>query len=135
MKKENKAADIGRRGERIAARFLRRAGYRIVARNKRYGKHELDLIVKDKDFLVFIEVKTRSYEGNLPPLHRPADAVDLSKRLHTAEAAKAYLRENYTELSPRFDVIEVYLDRAHRLRVARINHIRDAFSASGRIRR
>lgn len=132
MKEYSKAA-IGKKGERVAARFLRRKGYHIVARNKHYGKHELDLIVKDKQHLVFVEVKTRSLADGSPDV-RPADAVDLAKRRYTAEAARAHLRENPTALCPRFDVIEVYLARKHRLRVARINHIADAFSVNGRIR-
>lgn len=132
--KEYSKARIGKKGERIAARFLRRVGYRIVARNVHCGRNELDLIVKDKDFIIFVEVKTRTFAGTLPTA-RPAEAVDLDKRLRTAEAARAYLYRNYTALSPRFDVIEIYLDRENHLRVARINHIEDAFSASGKIRR
>lgn len=132
MKIYSKAA-IGKKGERVAARFLRRNGYRIVAKNKHYGKKELDLIVRDKQYLVFVEVKTRSFADKLPNT-RPADAVDLAKRHRTAEAACAHLLESPTRLCPRFDVIEVYLDRTKRLRVARINHIPDAFSVSGRIR-
>ena len=132
MKKYDKAT-VGKKGERIAARFLRRQGYRIVARNKHYGKNELDLIAKNKDFLVFVEVKTRSFADG-EQFTRPAEAVDLAKRRRTAEAARAHLREHPTAHCPRFDVIEVYLARKRRLPVMRINHIPDAFSVSGHVR-
>ena len=132
MKKYDKAT-IGKKGERVAARFLRKQGYRIVARNKHYGKNELDLIAKNKEFLLFVEVKTRSFTKGEPST-RPAEAVDLAKRRRTAEAARAHLREHPTALCPRFDVIEVYLARKRRLPVTRINHIPDAFSVNGRIR-
>ena len=126
-------ATIGRKGERVAARFLKKNGYRIVAKNKHYGKNELDLIAKDKKHIVFVEVKTRSFTDSAPTT-RPAEAVDMEKRRRTAEAGKAYLAENKTALCPRFDVIEVYLLKGRRLRVTRINHIPDAFGVSGRIR-
>ena len=132
MKQYDKAT-VGKKGERIAAKFLRRQGYRILARNKHYGKNELDLIAKNKDFLVFVEVKTRSFtEGE--QFTRPAEAVDLAKRRRTAEAARAHLREHPTARCPRFDVIEVYLARKRRLPVMRINHIPDAFSVGGHVR-
>ncbi len=127
--------EIGRKGERIAARFLRRAGYRLVARNKHFGKNELDLVVKNKRHIVFVEVKTRSFSGGDLPITRPADAVDREKRIHTITAAKDFLKENKTALIPRFDVIEVYLDRTRHLRLVKVNHIPDAFGANANIRR
>ena len=127
--------EIGRRGERIAARFLRRAGYRLVARNTHFGKNELDLVVKDKQHIVFVEVKTRSFLGNDLPITRPSDAVDREKRIHTVTAAKAFLKSNKSTLAPRFDVVEVYLNRAKHLRPIKVNHIPDAFGASVDIRR
>jgi len=127
--------EVGRRGERVAARFLRRGGYRLLARNRHFGKNELDLVVKDKQHIVFVEVKTRSIDGETLPITRPADAVDRDKRVHTVTAALAYLKENKTSLAPRFDVVEVYLDRKKHLRTVKINHIPDAFGANANIRR
>ena len=127
--------EIGRRGERVAARYLRRAGYRLVARNTHFGKNELDLVVKDKQYIVFVEVKARSFAGESVSVTRPADAVDRDKRLRTVTAAKAFLKENKLTLIPRFDVVEVYLDRARHLKPIKVNHIPDAFGASGDIRR
>ena len=132
--KEYSKASIGKKGERLAARFLRRAGYRVVARNRHFGKNELDLVVKDKAYLVFVEVKTRTADSPSAFTARPAEAVDREKRARTADAARAYLKENPSPLCPRFDVIEVYLDRAKRLRLLKLNHIIDAFSVGGKPR-
>ena len=78
---------------------------------------------------MFVEVKTRSFDGPTLPVTRPADAVDCDKRTRTVQAATAYLKECKIALIPRFDVVEVYLDRTKRLRVFKINHIPDAFGA------
>ena len=126
--------EIGRKGERIAARFLRRAGYRIVGRNCHFGKNELDLIAKNKQYIVFVEVKTRTANSLDDFYTRPSDAVDREKRKRTVRAALSYLKESPISLCPRFDVIEVYLDRAARNRILKINHITDAFSATGAVR-
>lgn len=127
--------DVGKRGEKIAARYLKKKGYRVVGKNLHFGKNELDLVVKNKDFLAFVEVKTRSYEQKEDAeQHRPALAVDQDKRSRTVQAAKAYLRAHPTSLCPRLDVIEVYLDRQNRNKPFKINHIEAAFAANGRLR-
>ena len=126
--------DVGKRGEKIAARYLKKKGYRVVGKNLHFGKNELDLVVKNKDFLAFVEVKTRSYEQKEDAeQHRPALAVDQEKRVRTVQAAKAYLRAHPTSLCPRLDVIEVYLDRQNRNKPFKINHIEAAFAANGRL--
>ena len=126
--------NIGKYGEKLAARYLKKKGYRIVGKNLHFGKNELDLIVKNKEILAFVEVKTRSYEGTQDAeLHRPALAVDTEKRLRTVQAAKAYLRAHPTHLCPRLDVVEVYLDRKKRLKPFKIHHIEAAFAANGKI--
>ena len=122
---------IGRIGERVAARFLRREGYRILAKNRHCGRYELDLIAKNKECVVFAEVKASAFDDPSEILTRPGDRVDSGKRQRTADAAIAYLREHPTALTPRLDVIEVYLDKK-RLKPFKINHIPDAFSVKGR---
>ena len=124
---------IGRVGERAAARFLRREGYRILAKNRHCGRYELDLIAKNKECLVFVEVKASAFDDPNEILARPGDRVNGGKRQRTADAAIAYLREHPTALIPRLDVIEVYLDKK-RLKPFKINHIPDAFSVKGRTR-
>lgn len=126
--------DIGKYGEKLAARYLKKKGYRILGRNLHFGKNELDLVAKNKEFIAFVEVKTRSYEHTEQAVQsRPALAVDQEKRLRTVQAAKAYLRAAPSRLCPRLDVIEVYLDRQNRNKPFKINHIEAAFTASGKL--
>ena len=126
--------DIGKYGEKIAARYLKKKGYRVIGKNLHLGRNELDLVVRNKEFIAFVEIKTRSYECvEDAEQYRPALAVDQEKRLRTAEAAKAYLRQNPARLCPRLDVVEVYLDRNKRNKPFKINHIEAAFTASGKI--
>jgi putative endonuclease len=127
--------EIGAIGEKIAARYLRRNGYRILARNLHLGRNELDLVAKNKHHLTFVEVKTRSFATpEEAEQHRPALAVDQAKRQRTLQAAREYLHLHPTGLCPRMDVIEVYLDRSVRPKILKINHIENAFSSSGRLR-
>ena len=94
MMKAYTKQQIGRKGEHVAAKFLRRDGYRVLTRNQRFGKNELDLVVKDKQYIVFVEVKTRSLEGAEEIFYRPADAVDHKKRKRTIAAAIDYLKNH-----------------------------------------
>ncbi len=134
MKASNTIYEIGKRGEILAARYLRRHGYRILARNLYFGKNELDLVAQNKEYIIFVEVKTRSFltreEAADSP---PALAVNAGKRRRTVEAAKQYLYEHPTKKTPRMDVIEVYLDRTARQKPFDIHHIEGAFDARGRI--
>ncbi len=126
--------DVGELGEKRAARYLRRHGYRVVARNLHCGHNELDLVVKNKHYIVFVEVKARSFDtADEALLHRPALAVDAAKRARTVQAAKDFLRRNHCTLCPRFDVVEVYLDRSHRYKTLKLHHIEGAFDAKGHI--
>ena len=121
--------EIGRRGERVAARYLKRQGYRIIAKNKHLGKNELDLVAKNKHYVVFVEVKTRSFDGPTLPVTRPADAVDCDKRTRTVQAATAYLKECKIALIPRFDVVEVITAAEATMKLEEINHIMGAYEA------
>lgn len=118
----------GRLGERAAARHLRRAGYRVLATNFR-GRHgEIDLIVRDQQGLVFVEVKTRSREDR----SRPADAVDAKKRRRISRTALEYLnRAGHPRIVFRFDIIEVLLDGDD---VREVRHLEDAFPLDRRLR-
>ena len=108
--------DTGRRGERIAARFLKRNGCRILARNYRARRHEIDLIAEERatGTIVFVEVKTRT-EGSYG---RPMEAVDRNKQRFLRLAAQTWIMQHgMEERSARFDVIEVFLpgDLVHRI--------------------
>ena len=127
-----KTVEIGRLGEAYAAKFLKKNGYRILEKNKHESHNELDLIVADKDYLVFVEVKTRSVSDDLHLFYgSPASAVDRQKQRRTVRAAQSYLlscRKKDQEKQPRMDVIEVFLEKdTHKL--LKINHIVNAFGA------
>jgi len=113
----------GRRGEKQAERFLKKAGYKILGRRVRVGKHdELDLIARMDDTMVFVEVKTRKNETR----GRPAAAVNREKRRKLSRAAVTFLQKR--KLRPpyiRFDIIEVIEDPPE------IRHIENAFQLEG----
>jgi len=99
---------LGQRGEDLAYWSLRRHGYTIVARNLRLPgqEGELDLIAFEgrPPSLVFIEVKTRSHEGQFAA----EDAVDEAKRQHLIRMARAYRRRRSHRGPYRFDVVAIY---------------------------
>lgn len=128
---------LGKLGEDIAADYLEKNGYRIVRRNQRFGKNELDIVCEDDDFIVFVEVKTRScLYPESGDFGIPSRAVDEGKRKNTVKASRDYLAQNYINKQPRIDVIEVYmLEQKSEFKtptVLRINHIRNAFDSRGR---
>lgn len=129
---------LGALGEKIAADHLEKNGYRIVDKNVRMSKNEIDIIAEDDSFLVFVEVKTRSVEHEGSSLYgSPARAVDSKKRSNTVKAAIDYLRINHTDKQPRIDVIEVYMKERDETKtiypqILSINHIRNAFDSRGR---
>jgi putative endonuclease len=95
---------LGDRGERQAARFLRRHGVRIIARQYRNRFGEIDLIGRDGDALIFVEVKTRSGDS----AGHPTEAVTTEKQRGISRTALAYLkRRRLLDHPMRFDVIAV----------------------------
>ena len=128
---------LGKLGEDIACDYLEKNKYRIVRRNVRLGKNELDIIAEDNDYLVFVEVKTRScLYPESGDFGIPSRAVDEGKRKNTVKAARDYMAKNYVNKQPRIDVIEVYmLEQKSEFKtptVLKVNHIRNAFDARGR---
>lgn len=112
--------DLGRRGEDAAAQFLKRQGMRIVERNLRTPVGEIDLIVRHRKTLAFVEVKTRSSHA----FGNPAEAVGPRKQQQIIRAANWYLNDRGdTGLQPRFDVVAVLVDGEN----LQIEHIVDAF--------
>ncbi|MBO5305960.1 MAG: YraN family protein [Clostridia bacterium] len=126
--------ELGDFGEKAAADLLKKKGYRILEKNFRAGKNEIDIIASNRRDIVFVEVKTRTLSalGDLP-YGSPLEAVDTPKQKRTLAAASAYLYKSETDLMPRFDIIEVYLEHRGRLfktlSVAKICHIEDAFGS------
>jgi putative endonuclease len=114
--------DLGRAGEAAAARFLARRGLVILARNLRSRLGEIDLLARDGQTLVFVEVKARRGSSGDPP----EAAVDARKRARLARLALGYLAaRRLGERSCRFDVVAVSLDEAGAVTSTR--HIRGAF--------
>ena len=134
MKQKLDCTAVGKRGERAAARYLKKCGFRIVARNVHLAHNELDLVARNHQYIVFVEVKTRSFDSADAELSRPALAVGRGKQLRTAKAAHDYLRLHPTRLIPRLDVIEVYLDRSRGCKPFKVHHIPSAFSPDGTVR-
>lgn len=115
---------LGDRGERAAARFLRRRRFRILVRGYRTSQGEIDLVARDGATLVFIEVKSRR-RGT------PAEAVTLDKQRKLTLAALHFLkRYGLLEQRCRFDVVAIVWPEDRRR--PEIEHIRDAFEAVGR---
>ena len=113
---------LGRRGEDLAHRYLRREGYLIVARNYRLAAcdAEADLIAWEGEHLVFIEVKSRGSEEH----SLPERAIGEEKRTHLRRVAREYARRTSTPWERvRFDVVTVVFDRPPRLQL-----FRNAFS-------
>lgn len=123
--------DIGTLGENLAVRFLKKNRYKILEKNIHVSHNELDIIALNKKIgtVVFVEVKARSVDNDLySPFGSPSDAVTYSKQRRTIEAARGYLAANKKlyKYQPRFDVIEVYLQKETK-KLLKINHIENAF--------
>lgn len=126
----NKLGQTGLFGENAATDYLIKSGYEIIARNAICGSNEIDIIARDMRYIVFVEVKTRTYFPGRSIYGTPATAVTKAKQTAIINAAKLYLKENYHRRIPRFDVIEVYVQESDGIQsVKKINHIPRAFGA------
>ena len=114
---------VGAWGEAVAAEYLRKKRYEIVAAGYRCRFGEIDLIVKDRKYLVFVEVKLRK-SGDFA---RAMEHVDRRKQDKIRITASMYLSQNPTVLQPRFDVIEIYAPEGTATRKPEIYHLEDAF--------
>lgn len=114
--------ELGRDGEEAALAFLVAKGYRILQRNWRYGREEIDIIARDGNFVVIIEVKTRSSNA----LAEPEAAVTKSKQRILVRAANAYMMSRRQQGEVRFDVMSILIREEGTV----INHIEDAFYAT-----
>lgn len=108
-------------GELVAAKYLKKKHYKIIATNYRCKFGEIDIIAANKQFLVFVEVKTRKSDK----FAMAAEFVDSYKQNRLRTTAERYLAENPTKLQPRFDVIEVYAPMGVSTIRPDINHLED----------
>jgi putative endonuclease len=95
--------NLGQKGEALAADHLEKAGYKILFRNWKWGKHEIDIIAENQDFIIFAEVKTRSNDFQM----HPASAVTREKQKSIIWAANGYLQKFKVDKEGRFDVITI----------------------------
>jgi putative endonuclease len=113
---------VGEWGEKLAVKHLRFEGLKPLYRNFRAPKGgEVDIVCRDGEFLVFVEVKTRRSTD----FGRPVRAVDKAKQLLITKGAMAWLRElNHPDVKFRFDVVEVVLEEG---KPPQIEHLRNVF--------
>jgi len=109
----------GNKGERLAAEFFQEKGWDVVARNYRYGKAEIDLIIQRDDWVIFIEVKTRSSTA----FGEPEDFVDGLKINRIFDAAEEWIYANDWHGHIRFDIVSVKLGEE-----TLIEHFEDAIN-------
>ena len=107
---------LGRKGEKLAAEYLKKLGMKIVKRNYKTPFGEADIIAEFQDEIVFVEVKTRTGEA----YGAPSEAVTQNKKQRYYQMAKLYGLSLGIEPNARFDVVEVWAD-------GRISHIEYAF--------
>lgn len=120
---QNARQTAGARGERAAARFLKKQGFRILQRNYQCPVGEIDIVASEKDVLAFVEVKTRRSAA----FGEPLEAVPHAKQLRIRRAAQHYvMRHGLDDLDSRFDVVGVMLDADDR--PSEIELARNAFT-------
>ena len=114
--------EIGAAGEEFAARYLVEKGYTLLERNYRGPQGEVDIIAREGEYLVFVEVRTRGRGSLLVP----AETVDRRKQRRIIATAYHYLESHGEGLQPRFDLIGVDSTRLP----WRLSHLEGAFDAS-----
>ncbi len=114
--------EIGDKGEKYAADYLKKKKYKILALNYRKRCGEIDIIAENKQMLIFVEVKTRHKNSYLDA----ALAVDRKKQNRIIKTALLYISENMIDKFCRFDVCEVYVEPEN-LKLEQINYIENAF--------
>ena len=114
-------APLGKRGEDLAVKHLKRAGYRILERNAKLGRFEIDVIAREGDTIAFVEVKTRRSNAFL----EPEVNVTPTKQQHIRRAAAMYIsRQNDPTLYYRYDIVSVVMPDEG---APHVTIIRDAF--------
>ena len=120
---ENKSLR-GAWGEALAAEYLRRKRYALVACNYRCRFGEIDLIARNRRYIVFVEVKLRKSRRYVSA----AEFVDARKQERLRTTAALWLQSHETALQPRFDVIEIYAPDGEQTQHPEIRHLEDAFT-------
>lgn len=111
--------ELGQKGEDLAVAYLKKNEFKILLRNWKWGKHEIDIIAENKEFIVFVEVKTRSDNFR----EHPRTAVTNEKQKSIISAADGYIQRNRIDKESRFDVITIIRKDDE----FEIDHIENAF--------
>ncbi len=111
--------ELGQTGEEIAVEYLAKKGYEILATNWRHKKKEIDIIARDGDYLVIVEVRTRTTEM----WEHPKESITKTKIRFLVDAAEAYIMKNDIMTETRFDVVTL-IPSGNRWE---IEHIKEAF--------
>lgn len=114
--------DFGKLAEDLATDFLAKKNYKILARNFRFQKAEIDIVAEFENQIIVIEVKARSYDT----LIEPQEAVTKKKIKSIVLCSDFYMTENNIDKEVRFDIITVLPDKSGKLQ---ITHIEDAFQS------
>lgn len=124
---KSRTVPLGLRGERYAAKWLKRQGMKIVAGGSRSRYGEIDIVAVDGQTVVFVEVKTRASDAG----GSPAEAVDGKKQQHLVQSALAFLKmHNLLEYRARFDVVALTWPEGARKPV--VQYVPNAFEPQGR---
>lgn len=117
---------VGELGENIAVKFLKKNKYKILTTNYSTKFGEIDIICENKEYIVFVEVKTRKKDSMVSGVY----AVDKEKQRHIFNVADAYLKAYKKVKQPRFDIIEIEFDEQAKNGTVK-NHYSDAFIQGG----
>ncbi|NQY09633.1 MAG: YraN family protein [Flavobacteriales bacterium] len=113
--------DLGIKGEQVAALELEKNGYKILEKNWRYDRAEIDIIATKDNFLVIVEVKTRSSDK----FGTPEESVDIKKENNLIRATEAYIEEKDIDMECRFDIMSLIINGDT---TVSLKHFEDAFT-------
>lgn len=122
MKEKTTQRITGDIGENFTCEYLKKNGYEVICRNFSCYYGEIDIIAQNSTYIAFVEVKTRRKNTAI----RPCLSVNKSKQFKIMRTAYIYLRDNKSNLQPRFDIAEVYLENSNNS-LYKINYIKNAF--------
>lgn len=114
---------LGRWGEAVAAEYLKKQGYHLLAVGWQCRFGEIDLIMRDGSYLAFVEVKLRKSDS----FAKAREFVTAAKQNRLRTTAEVYLSEHPAKLQPRFDVVEVYAPQGIHTAAPEIHHWINAF--------
>lgn len=118
--------DLGKKGEDLAVEYLQKNGYKILARNFRFQKAEIDIVAEKDNLIVVVEVKARSTDAFM----LPQEAVTKTKIKLIVSAANRYLEEFNKNQEVRFDIISALPDEKGNLTIEHIENAFEAFDAN-----